>query len=113
MILDFRPVSGFSANRSRTHRRGSSSVIDLASRRARVENRARLVESAQEILDSSCEELSRLAFEIALADAWYDWDQTIPAGTRIEIGPEELLSCTDPFVRGIAGVLMAMQDAAQ
>ena len=110
MILDFRPVSGTASNRSGMGRRGPSAIVDFERRRARVESRAHLVEEAKDLLEVSCEELSRLAFEIALADSWYDWDQTVPVGTAIEIGPGELLSCTDPFVRRLAAVLMAIQD---
>lgn len=114
MILDFRPVLGFSSSKaSRPHQghRGSAVIIDLAERRKRVDNRSRLVEQARILLETSGEALAAIAFEIALSDSWYDWDQTIPPGTRIEIGPEELLSCTDHSVRHIASVIIAIQNA--
>ncbi len=55
-------------------------------------------------------ELFDAGFQLALADAWREWDESTPDEAEIELDPAALLECADPDVRALARVFMAVDD---
>jgi hypothetical protein len=88
-------------------------VIDLSDSRERRNALRAARAEAVEALEQLSERLFTAALNLAVADAWREWDEATPEGTVIELDPQALLECADPDVRALARLWVAAQETLE
>ena len=88
-------------------------VIDLQARKERNEAYRLQLKQIAEMVDAFRGELEAAATNLAMAGPWREWDATIPVGTVMEIGWASLSQTDDPNLDALAGVEIALMDAAE
>lgn len=85
-------------------------IYDFQELRKRVRAHKEAVEEAANFLDKTVYELTDLAINIAVSDAWYEWDQNVPEGTVMDFSPGVLSSCPDRNVKKLAALIEAVEE---
>jgi hypothetical protein len=71
-------------------------MISLADWRERSDARDAAVQSAVEQLDELQETLISAAMHVACAGVWREWDDSMPEGATVRVGPASFVGCGDP-----------------
>jgi len=73
-------------------------VVNFSDMQNRQKDYKQLLLELHEYLEEIEEELISRAVNIAIADKWYNWDQSVPVGTRISFDEQMLYGCGDENV---------------
>lgn len=80
-------------------------ILDFRQFRQKVQLRDSVEQRIREFLGATAQELHGLIVELAVSDAWAEWDAGVPEGTEFEFDPDTLRGCPDEAVRRYTDLL--------
>lgn len=80
-------------------------IFNFKTEKRRLKLYEEMVKGAGDFLDKTVSDLVTLAVNIAVSDAWDEWDKEQPLGTSFYFSTEVLLSCPDENVRRLARII--------
>lgn len=86
----------------------AATILYFEPYRQRLQRREAALGRMREFLEPATQELHGLIVELAVSDAWAEWDAGVPEGTAFCFDPQTLRGCPDEAVQRYTDLLEMM-----